>query len=60
MPVQAPWRLADDPLRDRRGFLVMVDLRGVASGPHELAVQLPPPARDDDTPDTSWRSPFWN
>lgn len=60
VPVQAPWQLADDPLRDRRGFLVMVDLRGVASGPHELAIQPPPPARDDDAPDTPWRIPFWN
>lgn len=58
--VQAPWQLADDPLRDRRGFLVMVDLRGVASGAHELAIQPPPPARDDDAPDTPWRIPFWN
>jgi len=59
-PLQAPWHLVDDPLADRRGFLVMVDLRGVPSGPHELAVQPPPPARDDDAPDTPWRIPFWN
>jgi hypothetical protein len=59
-PLVVAWQLVDDPLRDRRGFLAMIDLRGVPSGAHELTIQPAPPGRDAERPDEAWRIPFWN
>ena len=58
-PLAVAWHLADDPRRDRRGFLVMIDLRELPAGPHELAVAQPPAAREADSPMAVWRIPFW-
>ena len=57
-PLSVAWHLADDPRRDRRGFLVMIDLRGLAAGPHELVVAQSAAARDPDEPEMAWRIPF--
>lgn len=59
-PLAATWLLLDDPQRDRRGFRVMVDLRGLPAGAHELAILPAPEARNDDLPERAWRIPFWN
>lgn len=58
-PVSEPWVFADDRRHDRRGFVVMVDLRGASSGRHELVVQQPEAAFTEDEPRVPWRIPFW-
>lgn len=59
-PLAVAWHLIDDPLRDRRGFLAMIDLRSVPSGAHELAILPAPPGRNEQRADEAWRIPFWN
>lgn len=58
-PVTAPWVFAEDRRRDHRGFVVMIDLRDLPRGRHELAVTQPPEALFEDEPVVPWRIPFW-
>ena len=53
------WVFADDRRHDRRGFVVMIDVRGHAPGRHELVVQAPEAAFAEDEPRVPWRIPFW-
>jgi hypothetical protein len=58
--IQPSWVFSDDGGRGRRGFLVMIDLRAVPAGRHELSILPPPEGRDADAADAVWRIPFWN
>lgn len=58
-PVLESWVFADDRRYDRRGFVVMIDVRGASPGRHELGVQQPEAALSEDAPREPWRIPFW-
>lgn len=62
-PIAASWTWSEDRRRDRRGFLLMIDARGLPPGPHWLEVEQPPAARADaaarEHPTAPWRIPFW-
>jgi hypothetical protein len=57
--VETPWMFSDDRRHDRRGFVVMIDVRALPAGRHELAVQQPAAALDEGERDAPWRIPFW-
>jgi hypothetical protein len=58
-PVTTPWAFADNRRDDGRGFVLMIDVRALAEGRHELSVAQPPEAILDDEPVVPWRIPFW-
>lgn len=58
-PVDAPWQFADDRRDDRRGFVVMIDVRALPPGRHVLEVTQPPEALFEGDPVLPWRIPFW-
>jgi hypothetical protein len=58
-PVNVLWMFADDRRADRRGFVVMIDVRTLDEGRHELVIVQPEAAYDDDEPEEPWRIPFW-
>lgn len=55
----APWLLAEAQRRDRRGFVVMIDVQPPARGLHELAVAQVPDVRGDDDDGKAGRISFW-
>lgn len=57
--VTEPWVFAEDRRHDHRGFVVMIDVRALPQGRHELAIQQPPEALFEGEPDLPWRIPFW-
>ncbi|MCZ8114812.1 hypothetical protein [Silanimonas sp.] len=57
--VTEPWVFADDRRHDRRGFVVMIDLRRLEPGRHELAMHPPEASFGEDEPRMPWRIPFW-
>ena len=59
VPVGESWLYAEDRRHDRRGFVVMIDVRALPAGRHELQVAQPRAALDDDEPVVPWRIPFW-
>ena len=58
-PVQALWLFAEDRRADRRGFVVMIDVRALEPGRYELQVEAPEAAFERDEPRVPWRIPFW-
>lgn len=58
-PVTEPWVFAEDRRHDNRGFVVMIDVRDLPRGRHELAIAQPDDALAEDEPDVPFRIPFW-
>jgi hypothetical protein len=58
-PLSEPWVFAEDRRHDRRGFVVMIDLRAIPTGRHELAIQQPEAAVSEGEPRVPWSIPFW-
>lgn len=58
-PVTALWVFSEDRRADRRGFVVMIDVRGLTPGRYELQVAQPEAAYEKDDPRVPWRIPFW-
>lgn len=60
-PMASPWLIGEDDLGGHPSFVVMVDVRGLAPGPHVLEIAQPEAARTeaDDDSDAAWRIPFW-
>jgi hypothetical protein len=57
--VRELWVFSDDRRTDRRGFVVMIDVRSLPAGRHELQVTPPDAAFGNDEPRVPWRIPFW-
>ena len=58
-PVTTPWVFVDERDDDRRGFLIMIDVRALPPGRHELAIRQPDDAMREGEPVVPWRIPFW-